>query len=168
MGDIDFLGRLRVVRHFLTKPVAAEDLAAILEVGRWTGSAKNSQRWQMLVITEPAGLGRLADCGNFTNPIRNATAVIAPIGLAGSYEWDLGRLSQNLMLAAAARGVGSCPVTLHNTDLARSTLELGEGEHCRVVIALGYPDLEREGPARAASMMKGRKPLDDLVVYERR
>lgn len=168
MGDIDFLTRLRVVRHFLAKPIADEDLQAILGVGRWTGSAKNSQGWQMLVITEPDGLGRLADCGDFTQPIRNAAAVIAPIGLAGSYEWDLGRLSQNLMLAAAARGVGSCPVTLHNAELARSTLELGEGEHCRVVVALGYPDLEREEKARAASPMKGRKPLDDLVSYERR
>jgi nitroreductase len=34
----------------------------------------------------------------------------------------MGRVSQNMMLAAAALGVGSCPITLHRHDDARAVL----------------------------------------------
>ena len=43
LGDV--ITGLRVVRNYRAEPVSSEDTAAILEAGRWTGSAKNRQDW---------------------------------------------------------------------------------------------------------------------------
>ncbi|HSR44175.1 MAG TPA: nitroreductase family protein [Acidimicrobiia bacterium] len=159
--------KLRTVRRFLAKPVTENDLTRILEAARWTGSSKNRQSWSFVVVRERAQLDRLAECGDFTVPIRNAPLVIAPVRLPEGYEWDMGRVSQNIMLAAAAIGVGSCPITLHREDCAREALGIPGDHGCRYVVALGYPDEPAERAGRTASAMAGRKSLEDLVRYER-
>lgn len=158
---------LRVVRRFEQRPLEEPHLTAILEAGRWTGSSKNRQSWAFVVIRDREQIERVAECGDFTRPLLNAAAVIAPIRLADGYDWDLGRASQNMMLAAAAVGVGSCPITLHREDDARAVLGVPSDHGCRWVLALGYPDEEEERAGRAARTMGGRKPLDEVVRYER-
>jgi nitroreductase len=44
------LRRTRQVRRFTHEPVAEEDLRAILEVARWTGSSINRQPWTFIII----------------------------------------------------------------------------------------------------------------------
>ncbi|NNC93331.1 MAG: nitroreductase family protein [Acidimicrobiia bacterium] len=158
---------LRVVRKYRAEPVSAEDAAAILEAGRWTGSAKNRQDWAFLVIDNPEQQARLADCGQFSQPLRDARFIVVPIRLPGGYEFDIGRVSQNMMLAAAARGVGSCPVTLHDDQCAAGVLGLPPDHQARYVLCFGYPDMEAEGESRAARSMGGRKPLTELVKRNR-
>lgn len=158
---------LRTVRRFRPDPLSEEDLNAILEAGRWTGSAKNHQPWMFLVIRDRGQLERLSECGDFSQPLRAAAAAIVPIRTPEGYDWDLGRLSQNMMLAAAARGVGSCPITLHREACGREVLGVPDDHGCKFVVALGYPDHEKEAEGRAKSPLSGRKPLEDLVRYER-
>lgn len=158
---------LRTVRRFTDEPLGDDDLTAILEAGRWTGSSKNRQSWLFLVIRDRGQLERLAECGDFTQPLRSAAAAIAPIRTPDGYDWDLGRLSQNMMLAAAARGVGSCPITLHREDCGREVLGVPGDHGCKFLIALGHPDETRELEGRAKSPLGGRKPLEELVRYDR-
>jgi len=158
---------LRVIRRFRDVAVSESDLDAILEAGRWTGSSKNRQSWVFVVITDREQIDRLAGCGDFTTPLRTAPLVIAPVRLPDGYDWDMGRVSQNMMLAAAAIGVGSCPITLHRHDDARAVLGVGADHGCKWVIALGYPDEEAEQQGRATSRLSGRKPLSELVRHDR-
>ena len=158
---------LRVVRQYLPEPVSADDAAAILEAGRWTGSSKNRQDWAFLVIDDPEQQARLADCGRFSQPLRDARFIIVPVRLPDGYEFDIGRVSQNMMLAAAARGVGSCPVTLHDDDCATAVLGLPPDHEARYALCFGYPDMQAVGESRAARSMGGRKPLADLVKKNR-
>ena len=158
---------LRTVRKFLTTPVTEADLATILEAARWTGSSKNRQAWSFVVIREREQLNRLAECGDFTVPVRNAPLVIAPVQHPDGYEWDMGRVAQNIMLAAASIGVGSCPITLHRDQCAREALGVPSDHACRYVVALGYADADAESVGRTASAMGGRKPMSELVRYER-
>ena len=157
---------LRATRHFEARPLHPDDLSAILEAGRWTGSSKNVQGWQLVVFEDTAARQRLATAGGYTDPVRNAAAAIALVRTADGNDFDIGRLAQNLMLAAAARGVASCPVTLHNTEVAQTVLGLGTQEQCRYAIALGYPDKDAEQAARAkrrASGAGGRRPADEVI-----
>jgi nitroreductase len=147
--------------------VSQEDLDAILEAGRWTGSSKNRQSWVLVVVTDDEQKRKLAECGDFTNPLLGAPLVIAPVRLPEGYDWDLGRMSQNLMLAAAARGVGSCPITLHREDDGKKVLGVPDDHGARVVIAMGYPDADAEEENRRRTPLSGRKDLTDLVRYER-
>src|SRR3990172_8629573 len=77
MTDVyDFLLKLRAIRDFKPDPLAAEDLAAILEAGRWTGSSKNRQDWSFVVIADHDRLQELAGHGDFTEPVRDSAATI--------------------------------------------------------------------------------------------
>ena len=161
---------LRVVRRFQRRSVPEEELAAILEAGRWTGSSKNRQGWRFIVVSEEDGRRALADAGRFATPIQNAPVTVALVKTPDGNDFDIGRAAQNLMLAASARGLGSCPVTLHLQDRARRALGLPEGHDCKWAIALGYPDEDAERESRRRSRrrgMSGRIPLDDLVRREK-
>jgi nitroreductase len=151
---------LRATRDFDGRPLSDPDLHAILEAGRWTGSSKNRQNWSVIVVTDPEQKERLAGSGDFTDPIRRAPMAIALVQEGSGYEFDIGRLAQNLMLSAKAIGVATCPVTFHRQEEAGTVLGLPEGETCRYGIALGYP-----GPNTRRSRMSGRKPLADFVRW---
>jgi nitroreductase len=151
---------LRAVRSFRAEPLSDDDLDAVLEAGQWTGSSKNLQRWAFIVITDPEQKERLAACGNFMAPVRDAPCAIAIVEEPGGYEFDSGRVAQNMMLAAADRGVGTCPVTIHHDHDARPVLGLANDQRCRYAIAIGYPAETMHPPARKGG---GRKPLGELV-----
>ncbi len=82
------------------------------------------------------------------------------VRLPGGNDFDIGRVAQNMMLAAAARGLGSCPITLHRREQAHEVLALPEDHEATWAIALGYPDEEAEPEQRrraAAAGFTGRR-----------
>ncbi len=120
MSTYDQILGLRTVRRFQGRPVSDKDLAAVLEAARWTGSAKNLQLWSFIVVDDPEQKARLVECGSFMTPVVNAPMAIALVRLDGGYDFDTGRVAQNIMLAADAIGLGSCPVTLHDDAAAKT------------------------------------------------
>ena len=156
----DFILKLRAIRQYTDEPVSKEDLEKILEAARWTGSSKNTQNWAFLVYTDRVQLDRLAECGSFTDPIRNATAAIVLVREPEGYEFDIGRAAQNIMLAAKAIGVASCPITLHKQDVVGAVVDLEEGQVARYAVALGYP-----ADDAAPASFGGRKDSQRLVRW---
>lgn len=157
----DLILGLRAIRDYRPDPLSDSDLGAILEAARWTGSSKNRQDWSFVVITGPDRLTELAKCGVFTQPIRKAAAVIVLVKEPGGNMFDLGRAAQNIMLAAKAIGVASCPVTLQRDEKVRQLLGAPEGVVARYAVALGYP--AREARARNYG---GRKPAEEVIKLE--
>ena len=155
---VEQIRRLRVVRSFLPDPVSAADLAAVLEAGRWTGSSKNDQAWAVVVVDDPERKKELAGAGRYAAPIVAAPVAVALVRLPGGNDFDQGRLAQNLMLAASGRGLGSCPVTLHDDAKAAEVLGLPGGHRVRWAIAIGHP-AEGTRPFSGG----GRKPLSDFA-----
>jgi len=158
----DFVFGLRAIRDYQSTAISDEHMTAILEAARWTGSSKNLQNWSFIVVKDKDHKARLAGCGDFTDPMRNAPTTIVIVREPDGYEFDSGRVAQNIMLAAAAIGVASCPITLHRDRDAADLLGVGADRSCRYAIALGYPT---EGAK--ASKFGGRKALEDLVHWER-
>ena len=164
MSTNDFYDRilgLRALRSFRNDPLTDFDLDLLLEAARWTGSSKNLQNWSFVVV-DGDQKAHLAECGNFTDPLRNAPIAIALVEEAGGYEFDTGRVAQNVMLAADAIGIASCPITLHRDDAVTTVLALPEGARCRYAIALGYPT-DDAAPARFG----GRKPMNEVAYRSR-
>jgi nitroreductase len=139
--------RLRASRNFTAEPISAEDLAAILEAARWTGSSKNNQDWAFVVV-EGAAAARLAAAGRFTRAMKSAPLTIALVKLKGGNDFDIGRAAQNIMLAASSLGIGSCPITLHNMDAAAEALSLPKGQEAHYAVALGHVDVAAEDAER--------------------
>lgn len=154
----DFIIGLRAIRDYQPEPLTEEDLGAILEAGRWTGSSKNNQAWSFIAVTDPDRIQGLADHGDFTQPIRDSAATIVLVQESGGNPFDIGRAAQNIMLAAKAIGVASCPITLHRDTDAAAFLGVSEGAVARYAIALGYP-----APDAKPRRFGGRKGSSEVV-----
>lgn len=155
----DFVIGLRAIRDYRDEPLSNEDLHAILEAGRWTGSSKNRQDWSFIAVTEPSQVRALAEHGDFTQPVRDSAATIVLVREAGGNMFDIGRAAQNMMLAARAVGVASCPITFHRERDAARQLGVPEGAEARYGIALGYPAADARprnfgGRKKAASVVR--------------
>lgn len=157
--NYDFVMGLRAIRDYQTEALSNEDLGAILEAGRWTGSSKNTQNWTFIAVTDPQRIQELAEFGDFTQPVRDSAATIVLVQEAAGYEFDIGRAAQNMMLAAKAIGVASCPITLHRSAGANTFLGVPEGANARYAVALGYPSADAKprnfgGRKKAAHVVK--------------
>ncbi|HET7036024.1 MAG TPA: nitroreductase family protein [Thermomicrobiaceae bacterium] len=176
--EIDELLRsLRAVRRYGPEPVPAGVLRAILEDARWTGSSKNEQPWQLLVVRERAMLQQLAQLGTYAGHLAGAPlALVLLMERQPGRAFDAGRLAQTIMTAAWGHGLGSCIASLYpeaNERRARELLGVPDDLSADTAIALGYP----ESPAARtlagglanvrAIVPAGRMPLRELVSWER-
>lgn len=155
----DFILGLRAIRDYERESLSHEDLGAILEAGRWTGSSKNRQGWSFIAVTDPERIRELAEHGDFTQPVRDSAATIVLVQEADGNMFDIGRAAQNMMLAAKAVGVASCPITFHRDFDAGSQLGVPDGAVARYAIALGYPAADARprnfgGRKKAAKVVK--------------
>src|SRR5437870_146440 len=106
---ISLLRRLRQVRRFRLDPVPAAALTDILEVGRWTGSGMNQQPWEFIVVQTPATLQAIV-ADEAQNSWLGTVPCAILIRMTSEYPellaYDEGRLTERMMLAAAAHGLG--------------------------------------------------------------
>jgi nitroreductase len=157
----EFVLGLRAIRDYEATPLSNEDLEAILEAGRWTGSSKNRQSWSFIAITDPDRIQGLAEHGDFTQPVRDSVATIVLVQEPDGNMFDIGRAAQNMMLAAKAIGVASCPITLHRDQDAADFLGIRDGAVARYAISLGYPAADAK-----PRNFGGRKKAADVIKLE--
>ncbi len=146
-------------RAYADTPISAEVRRRILDAGRLTGSSKNRQRWEFVVVSG-AAKKRLAEAVYAPENLLGAAPVVATAGEASSF--DAGRCAQNMMLAAWGDGVASCPNGVRDPDAAAAIC----GAEVRAILSFGYPARPRDVAGRSAeewSARANRKPLDELV-----
>ena len=149
MRETELIRSLRAVRQFSDRQIPDDILLDILDTGRWTGSSKNTQPWNLIVVRNRETLVALSKCGQFAGHLAGATLAIVLV-MDGDDPWtcmDEGRLMQNLMLAAWAHGVNL---------------------FVRTALSVGYPAGPQALRLPANSPVpKGRRPLDEVVGWER-
>ena len=149
----------RDTRQFLDRPVDEETLQRVLRAGRMAGSAKNAQVARVIVVTDAGDRQKLAACGDFTSWIGSAPVVLVQtMPVEGGRLFDLGRMAQNMMIAAHDLGLGTCPVTFHHQDCIRDALDVPADQEGPMGMALGWP-----APAAPSPLRGPRIPLDELV-----
>jgi nitroreductase len=145
-------------RYQSDRPIAEDDVLRILDAGRLSGSSRNTQNWQFVVVSDTAAL---AEAVYAPENVLTAGLVVAIVGAA--FPFDVGRCAQNMMLAAWDIGVVSCPNGVRDAPRAA---ELVGGE-VKMILSFGYPVRELDVEGRSAeewSAAAKRKPLDDLVI----
>jgi nitroreductase len=162
---------LRAVRSFRPDALSREAIERILQAGRWSGSSKNTQPWQFVVVQERARLEALSRCGAYAGHLAGAACGIVVVGEPGAGSLDLGRCAQNMMIAAWNEGIGSCIASLHDEGTARDILGGVPADHgVRTAISFGYPappdDLIQGRPRASVLPRLGRRPLAELVHWE--
>jgi nitroreductase len=171
MDTITAVRSLRVIRDYADQPLTEAEVRALADAARKTGSSKNVQAWHFITVRDRESLRRLSGVTQYAKHLPSAGAAIALIvdapdpDHARSVLWDLGRAAQNIALAAWDMGIGSCPITVRDFDLAADVLGLPDDKQCQYLMALGWPahpdDLVR------APRAGGRKGYDEVVHAER-
>ncbi|HET9016383.1 MAG TPA: nitroreductase family protein [Thermomicrobiaceae bacterium] len=178
MDETEVLRTLRAVRSYADEPIPDTVLDDVLEAARWTGSSKNTQPWELVVVRDRTTLEALSQLGAFAGHLAGAACGIALVmaGTSTSVEFDAGRLAQTIMLAAWAHGVGSCIASLYPADNQRraaALLSVPPDRQLHTVIALGYPRDAgavrlRSAPSNVrAAVPLGRKGPREIVGWER-
>lgn len=172
----DVMMSRRSIRAYKDSVITRETLDEILRCGINAPNGKNLQSYEIRVIDSPALIDSITaavvkdqpEVGareGFKNIFVNAPCVLC-IAYDTSYDMaqvDCGLLGENIILAAWAKGIGSCCLGssarwLKDSPSAKPYLDrlgFSEGYELLYCIALGYPD-EKPGA-------KPRK--DDMIKY---
>jgi nitroreductase len=162
----------RSVREFNDQPVSRADIERIVDAGRRSGSAKNRQPWQFVIVTERATLQALSACGPWCGHLAGAAFAVV-LTVENLHEpptlttpFDLGRASQNMILAAWEIGVMSSMATIYEPDKARKALGIPHHIDVPWAISFGYPRPDVD-PRLRPPRKEGRQSFDAVVHWDR-
>ena len=165
----------RSIRAYKDSVISRETLNDILKCGINAPNGKNLQSYEIRVIDSPALIDsmtqavvkdkpEIAQREGFKNIFVNAPCVVC-IAYDTQYDMaqiDCGLLGENIILAAWAKGIGSCCLGssarwLLDSPSAKPYLDrlaLSKGYQLLYCIALGYPDETPEDKPRRDDMIR--------------
>ena len=167
-------------RKYQEKAVAREDLMKIVEAGRLTPSACNSQPWKFLVVDEPEAKEKLCDAlvlenGKTGAPWREQCpafivlveqkAQVKPIVLNHYQDsqrfaqGDIGMAAMNMCYQAMVLGLSTCVIGMNDQKKMERNFGLGEDDVVRLVLAVGYAAEEK------SPRPKMRKAMEEVVCF---
>ena len=153
----------RSVRHYTARPVPEAAVREVLAAAMQAFSAGNEQAWQLVVITERRLLDAIPRFHPYADMVRQASVAILVCGdldlekYKGYWVQDCAAATENLLLAAHARGLGAVWVGVYPKEdrVERMRALLGLPQHVvpMALVPLGYPaeripPEERYDPAR--------------------
>jgi nitroreductase len=166
METWDAIRSRKNVRNYLDQPIPDEALGRILESGRRSPSARNTQPWDFVVTTDRDQLRALSECWRGAGHVARSAATVAIVAPRAEDErsdrmiqYDLGQLTMTMMLVAADLGIGSAHAAVEDQDLARRTLGFPDDRRLAWLIAFGYP---ADGPLELIANLN-RRPFDEIV-----
>ena len=162
---------VRQARLYKPDPVPADVLDELLEIARWTGSSRNTQPWEFIVITDRDLLRQISQIRTPINWVADAPLAIA-IVLAGesplSEAFDEGRVTERLLIGARLLGLGG-GTAWFGDDNQQAQGEADPGYPGRANRALGrrarLPDDDQRSPPESGD--RGTQALAELVSYDR-
>src|SRR5690606_11495234 len=103
--------KVRQSRRYNPDALSEDQITELLEVARWTGSSRNTQPWHFIAVTDKEKLQALSELRTPINWVAEAPLAIAIVlkgeGAAVSEAYDEGRVTERLMIAAHAMGLGA-------------------------------------------------------------
>jgi nitroreductase len=143
-------------RQYADRPIPEDVVTRILDAGRLSGSSRNLQDWEFVVVSDREALAEIVYAPDNVRTAALAVAIVCPRAL------DAGRAAQNMMLAAWGDGVVSCPNGIRDAEAAERLV----GGAPTIVLSFGYPAKPRDPESRSAeewSRRANRKPLDEVA-----
>jgi nitroreductase len=165
------LRKVRQARLYEQKPVPDDVLQELLEVARWTGSSRNTQPWEFVVIDDPEQLRQISQ---IRTPINWVADVPLAIGIvlnganSESEAYDEGRVTERLLIAARLLGLGGGTAWFGDEAQqaqGKAILGIPAERTARSVVAIGYPTTLKDH--RPNANVPGRRPLSELVSRNR-
>jgi nitroreductase len=148
------------VRRFRKDPVQDMVLDEILESAIAAPSAGNLQDWELIVVRKPENKKRLAEAAMGQQMIEQAPVVvvvctnlnkIGRYGERGTHLYsiqDAAAATQNILLAAWDKGIGSCWIGAFDEARVKGVLVIPEHVRPLAIVPLGYPAEKPSKPER--------------------
>ena len=161
--------RIRQVRQYSSEAVNDDVVAQLLQIARWSGSWGNSQPWHFVIIRDRDVLRRISQ----VRPLMSWLAAV-PLAIAivldeagTSQAYDEGRVTERLLIGAHILGLGGTAWFGDDAQEAEAKRILGipAERTARSLVAIGHPTSAKDPVLDL--LTSGRKPLSELVSYER-
>jgi len=170
MSVLDVIKSRKSIRRYKEDPIPEDVFLRVLEAARLAPSGKNSQPWKFVVIKDEAMKKSLAEASRGQMFMARAPVIIAACGFPemsyprqGNYmkSWpiDVAIALQHLMLQAEEEGLGTCWIGAFEEKDVKRLLDVPEDARVLALTPLGYPDQVPQD--------RGRKPLSDIISYEK-
>ena len=160
--------RVRQLRQYTAEPPTDDELGAIVDAGRWSGSSRNSQPWRFVIVRDTGVLKQIHDAGlpqmRSLATARAAIAIVVPDDEdAASIAYDEGRAAERMLIAASFLGLGAAIAWAVPgiRNLVGSLLGVPDGRFVRTLVVVGHPTAEALAPKSAPG--QARLPRDQVV-----
>lgn len=166
---IDIIKNRRSIRKYKDKPLAKRQVEEIIDSGRLAPSARNTQNWKFIVVTDKQLIKQMSEyvvskviddprysfvkerSGQVDDPILYSAPALIFIVAEEKDKWstiNCALAAQNMMLYAYSIGIGSCFIGMarfinENSEL-KKRLKVPNGHIIQGTIALGYADEKPE------------------------
>lgn len=161
MDAIEALLTRKSVRSFSSKPVTDEQIETLLKVMVAAPSAGNLQPWRIVVVRDPEVKRALARGALDQQFIAEAPVVFVVCRVPDASAWKYGErgrhlysiqdtaaMTENLLVAAHAMGLGGCWVGAFDEEKVAKSLDCPQGVIPAAIVPIGYPKRETSKPAR--------------------
>ncbi len=161
MEVLECIKKRRSIRNYLEKPVVWDDIAHILEAGRYAPSAGNIQNWKFIVVLDKEKRSTIAEATKSQLWMETSPAYIVIIAepvKSERYYGNRGKefytkqncaaAAQNMLLEATNLGLGSCWVGAFDANKVKSILGIPEEAEPQIILTIGYPDEVIPEPTR--------------------
>ena len=148
----------RSIRSFKADHIDRAEVEDIIRAGMYAPSAVNCQPWHYMIIDDRSLLDRIMDIHPYAKMLKEAPCAILVLGdedlqhAPGYWVVDCGAATQNILLAAHSKGIGSVWLGLHPREQRkegiRQLFDLPGHIQPFALVALGYPNETKQAPDR--------------------
>ncbi|ODS38968.1 MAG: hypothetical protein A7316_06645 [Candidatus Altiarchaeales archaeon WOR_SM1_86-2] len=171
MEVFEAIKKRRSIREYTEEQISNETMEQILDAGISAPSAGNLQSWEFILIRDQKKKEMISEAAYNQTFLSRASVLIVVCGNQerSAYRYgsrgkelyciqDTSAAIQNMLLASASLGIGTCWVGAFNENAVRKILKIPAGVRPVAIISLGY-GAEKPGMPR-------RMNLKDVVHYE--
>lgn len=154
-------------RAYYEKEIEQEKLDSIFEAARLAPSAKNTQDWRFVVVTDKETRRLVADTTNRPEVFRKASAIIAACSNSDEImrcgqaigPIDVAIALEHIALQATELGLATCWIGSFETENVRDILDIPADVAIIELMALGYPADSKKEPQR--------EPIGNIFCYQK-
>jgi len=162
MQALEALKTRRSIRTYTAQPVERKIIEEIVDCARLAPTAMNDQPWDFVVVTDKAALASIPPMLGHAEYIANAAFAVLVLARETNYAVeDCCAATENLLIAAAAHGLGSCWVAGTQQAYAQVVAKAfgAPNDHKLIaIVSFGYP-------AEAPEIVK--RTLTEVQHWER-
>lgn len=165
MKAIEVIKTRRSIRIYKDAPIPRGELEQIVDAARFAPTARGTEPWEFIVITEEPTLKKIAELAENGRFIAAAASCIAVFCQDTKYYLEDGcAATQNILLAATSLGIASCWVAGDKKPYCsqmNKLLNVPPAFKLVSLISLGYPE------SRSSSQPAQKRPLSALLHWEK-